>query len=101
VLVDKYIVGRELETDAVCDGTNVYIPGIMSTWNAPHPQRRQHQRLPTFSVSDQAKKTITDYTVRLGWHRHHRALQHPFIVAPDDKVYASRSTPVPAVRFHS
>ena len=51
VLVDHYITGKELETDAVCDGENVYIPGIME-----HVERtRVHSAdsntvYPTFSV---------------------------------------------------
>ncbi len=67
VLVDKYIVGKELETDAVCDGENVYIAGIME-----HVERTGVHSgdsisvYPTFSVSDEAKAKITDYTVRLG-----------------------------------
>ncbi len=67
VLVDKYIIGKELETDAVCDGENVYIPGIME-----HVERTGIHSgdsisvYPTFSVSEKAKQTIVDYTVRLG-----------------------------------
>ena len=67
VLVDKYIVGKELETDAVCDGEHVYIAGIME-----HVERTGVHSgdsisvYPTFSVSNEAKQTIMDYTVRLG-----------------------------------
>ncbi|NLI21367.1 MAG: carbamoyl-phosphate synthase large subunit [Clostridiales bacterium] len=67
VLVDKYIFGKELETDAVCDGENVYIPGVME-----HVERTGIHSgdsisvYPTFSISDKAKQTIVDYTVRLG-----------------------------------
>ncbi|MEA4928812.1 MAG: carbamoyl-phosphate synthase large subunit, partial [Candidatus Limiplasma sp.] len=67
VLVDKYIIGKELETDAVCDGENVYIPGVME-----HVERTGIHSgdsisvYPTFSVSAQAKQTIVDYTARLG-----------------------------------
>ena len=95
VLVDKYIVGRELETDAVCDGTNVYIPGIME-----HVERTGIHSgdsisvYPTFSVSDQAKKTITDYTVRLGLGIGIVGLYNiQFIVAPGDKVYVIEVNP--------
>ena len=46
VLVDKYIVGRELEVDAVCDGREVFVPGIMElVERTGHPLRRLHQRL--------------------------------------------------------
>ena len=67
VLVDHYITGKELETDAVCDGENVFIPGIME-----HVERTGVHSgdsisvYPTFSVSEKAKQTIIDYTVRLG-----------------------------------
>ena len=67
VLVDHYVTGKELETDAVCDGENVYIPGIME-----HVERTGVHSgdsisvYPTFSVSEKARQTIIDYTVRLG-----------------------------------
>ncbi|MDD3335461.1 MAG: carbamoyl-phosphate synthase large subunit [Eubacteriales bacterium] len=67
VLVDHYIIGKELETDAVCDGENVYIPGVME-----HVERTGIHSgdsisvYPTFSVSEKARQTIIDYTVRLG-----------------------------------
>ncbi len=67
VLVDKYITGKELETDAVCDGENVFVPGIME-----HVERTGVHSgdsisvYPTFSISEKAKQTILDYTVRLG-----------------------------------
>ena len=67
VLVDKYIVGKELEVDAVCDGTDVFVPGIME-----HVERTGIHSgdsisvYPTFSVSQKAKDTILDYTKKLG-----------------------------------
>lgn len=67
VLVDKYIMGKELEVDAICDGENVFIPGIME-----HVERTGVHSgdsisvYPTFSVSDDVKKKIIDYTVKLG-----------------------------------
>lgn len=67
VLVDKYITGKELEVDAVCDGVDVFIPGIME-----HVERTGIHSgdsisvYPTFSVSDKAKGTILEYTKRLG-----------------------------------
>ena len=67
VLVDKYIVGKELEVDAVCDGKDVFVPGIME-----HVERTGIHSgdsisvYPTFSVSEKAKKTILDYTKKLG-----------------------------------
>jgi len=67
VLVDRYISGKELEVDAVCDGVDVFIPGIMQ-----HVERTGVHSgdsisvYPPFSISDQVKETIVDYTVRLG-----------------------------------
>ncbi len=67
VLVDKYISGKELEVDAVCDGTDVFVPGIME-----HVERTGVHSgdsisvYPTFSVSKKAKETILEYTRQLG-----------------------------------
>ena len=67
VLVDKYIMGRELEIDAICDGTDVFIPGIME-----HVERTGVHSgdsisvYPTFTASQKVKDKIIDYTVKLG-----------------------------------
>ena len=67
VLVDKYISGKELEVDAICDGNDVFIPGIME-----HVERTGVHSgdsisvYPTFSVSQEIKDKILDYTVKLG-----------------------------------
>ncbi len=67
VLVDKYITGKELEVDAVCDGSDVFIPGIMQ-----HVERTGIHSgdsisvYPTFSISEKVKQTIIGYTVKLG-----------------------------------
>ncbi|MFI3297440.1 MAG: carbamoyl-phosphate synthase large subunit [bacterium] len=67
VLVDKYLMGKELEVDAICDGTDVFIPGIME-----HVERTGIHSgdsisvYPTFSVSEAVKNKIINYTVRLG-----------------------------------
>ena len=67
VLVDKYIVGKELEIDAVCDGKDVFVAGIME-----HVERTGVHSgdsisvYPTFSVSQKAKEKILDYTKKLG-----------------------------------
>ena len=67
VLVDRYIMGRELEVDAICDGKGVFIPGIME--HVEHTGIHSGDSIsvyPTFSVSQKAKDKIIDYTVRLG-----------------------------------
>ncbi|MBP3541199.1 MAG: carbamoyl-phosphate synthase large subunit [Clostridia bacterium] len=95
VLVDHYITGKELETDAVCDGENVYIPGIME-----HVERTGIHSgdsisvYPTFSVSEKAKQTIIDYTVRLGLGIGIVGLYNiQFIVDKNDNVYVIEVNP--------
>ena len=67
VLVDKYIVGRELEVDAVCDGKEVFVPGIMELVERTGIHSGDSISVyPTFSVSDRARETILEYTRRLG-----------------------------------
>lgn len=95
VLVDKYIVGKELEVDAVCDGKSVFVPGIME-----HVERTGIHSgdsisvYPTFSVSEQARKTILNYTEKLGLGIGIVGLFNiQFIVAPDDNVYVIEVNP--------
>lgn len=67
VLVDKYIMGRELEVDAVCDGNDVFIPGIMQHVEKTGVHSGDSISVyPTFSVSETVREKIIDYTVRLG-----------------------------------
>lgn len=67
VLVDKYISGKELEVDAVCDGTDVFVPGIMEHVEKTGIHSGDSISVyPTFSVSQKVKDTILDYTRRLG-----------------------------------
>ncbi len=95
VLVDKYIMGKELEVDAICDGKDVFIPGIME-----HIERTGIHSgdsisvYPTFSVSQAVKDQIIDYTVKLG-----RAIgivglfNIQFIVDNNDCVYVIEVNP--------
>ena len=67
VLVDRYIMGRELEVDAICDGKDVFISGIMEHVEKTGIHSGDSISVyPTFSVSQKAKDKIIDYTVRLG-----------------------------------
>ena len=67
VLVDKYIMGRELEVDAICDGKDVFIPGIMEHVEKTGIHSGDSISVyPTFSVSQTVKARIIDYTIRLG-----------------------------------
>ncbi len=67
VLVDKYIIGKELEVDAVCDGKDVFIPGVMEHVEKTGIHSGDSISVyPTFSISQKVKDTIIDYTVKLG-----------------------------------
>lgn len=95
VLVDKYIIGKELEVDAICDGKDVFIPGIME-----HVERTGVHSgdsisvYPTFSVSQQVKDTIIDYTKQLGMAIGIIGLFNiQFIVDENDKVFVIEVNP--------
>lgn len=67
VLVDKYIMGRELEVDAVCDGKDVFIPGIMEHVEKTGIHSGDSISVyPTFDIDESIKEKIIDYTVKLG-----------------------------------
>ena len=67
VLVDKYIRGKELEVDAVCDGQDVFVPGIMELVERTGVHSGDSISIyPTFSVSDKVKGTILQYAKKLG-----------------------------------
>ena len=95
VLVDKYIMGKELEVDAVCDGENVFVPGIME--HVEHTGVHSGDSIsvyPSFSVSEKAKKTILDYTVRLGKEIGIKGLYNiQFIVDANEDVYVIEVNP--------
>lgn len=95
VLVDKYIEGRELETDAICDGEQVMIPGIME-----HVERTGVHSgdsisvFPTFSTSEKVLAAILDYTRRLGLGIGIRGLYNiQFIVDRQENVYIIEVNP--------
>ena len=95
VLVDKYIMGKEAEVDAICDGTDVFIPGIME-----HVERTGIHSgdsisvYPSFSLSDAVKQKMIDYTVRLGKAIGIIGLYNiQFIVDNEDKVYVIEVNP--------
>ncbi len=67
VLVDQYIMGREMEVDAVCDGKEVFIPGIMEHVEKTGIHSGDSVSVyPPFSASQKVKDTIIDYARRLG-----------------------------------
>ena len=67
VLVDKYIQGKEVEVDAICDGVDVFVPGIMELVERTGIHSGDSISVyPTFSVSDKVRGTILQYTKKLG-----------------------------------
>ncbi len=66
ILVDKYMMGKEIEVDAICDGENILIPGIMEHLERAGVHSGDSISVyPTQTVSDKIKKVIVDYTERL------------------------------------
>ena len=95
VLVDRYIMGRETEVDAICDGTDVFIPAIME-----HVERTGIHSgdsisvYPSFSLSEKVKKQIIDDTVQLGRAIGIKGLFNiQFIVDEHDDVYVIEVNP--------
>ena len=96
VLVDKYIMGKEAEVDAICDAEgNVFIPGIME--HVEHTGVHSGDSIsvyPSFSLSAKVKEQMIDYTIRLG-----RAIgiiglyNIQFIVDAEEKVYVIEVNP--------
>jgi len=67
VLVDKYIVGKEVEVDAICDGRNVFVPGIMELVERTGVHSGDSISVyPPFGISDKVKGTILGYAKKLG-----------------------------------
>ena len=67
VLIDRYIVGKEVEVDAVCDGHQVFLPGIMELVERTGVHSGDSTSVyPPFSIPQSVKDTIADYTTRLG-----------------------------------
>ena len=67
VLVDKYIMGKEVEVDAVCDGEQVFIPGIMELVERTGVHSGDSTSVyPPFSISQKVRDTICEYTTKLG-----------------------------------
>lgn len=94
ILIDKYLMGKELEVDAVCDGTDILIPGIME-----HVERTGVHSgdsisvYPAHTVSDQVKETIAEYSRRLAKALHVRGLINIQFIAMNDEVYVIEVNP--------
>ncbi len=95
VLVDKYIRGKEVEVDAICDGTNVFVPGIMELVERTGVHSGDSISVyPSYSLSDKVKETILDYTKRLGLGIGIIGLFNiQFIVDQDDQVFIIEVNP--------
>ena len=94
ILVDKYLQGKEIEVDAVCDGEDILIPGIME-----HIERAGIHSgdsisvYPARTISQKAKETIADYTAKLARSLHVKGMINiQFIVCGDD-VYVIEVNP--------
>ena len=67
VLVDKYIIGKEVEVDAICDGRDVFVPGIMELVERTGVHSGDSISVyPTFSISNKVKGIILQYAKKLG-----------------------------------
>ncbi len=95
VLVDKYISGKELEVDAICDGKDVFVPGIMELVERTGIHSGDSISVyPTFSISEKVRATILDYTKRLGLGIGIIGLYNiQFIVDKDDRVFIIEVNP--------
>ena len=95
VLIDKYVLGRECEVDAVCDKTDVFIPGVMEHIEGTGVHSGDSISVyPPMSLSKKVKDTITDYTIRLGLEIGIIGLFNiQFIVDKDDNVYIIEVNP--------
>jgi carbamoyl-phosphate synthase large subunit len=95
VLVDKYIIGKELEVDAICDGYDVFVPGIMELVERTGVHSGDSISVyPTFSVSDKVKGIILQYAKKLGLGIGIKGLYNiQFIVDKKEDVYIIEVNP--------
>ena len=94
ILVDKYIMGKEIEVDAICDGTDILIPGIME-----HIERTGIHSgdsisvYPAQSITEGNKKTIVDYTEKLARALHVKGMINIQFIVDGDNVYIIEVNP--------
>ena len=95
VLVDKYITGKEVEIDAICDGRDVFVPGIMELVERTGIHSGDSISVyPTFSISNKVKGIILQYAKKLGLGIGIVGLYNiQFIVDKNDKVYIIEVNP--------
>ncbi len=94
ILVDKYLQGKELEVDAVCDGTDILIPGIME-----HIERTGVHSgdsisvYPAHTITAKVKETIAEYTRRLAKALHVKGLINIQFIAVGEEVFVIEVNP--------
>ena len=94
ILVDKYIMGKEIEVDAICDGTDILIPGIME-----HIERTGIHSgdsisvYPAKSISENNKKTTVDYTEKLARALHVKGMINIQFIVDGENVYIIEVNP--------
>lgn len=94
ILVDKYLMGKEIEVDAVCDGEEILIPGIME-----HIERAGIHSgdsisvYPAQTISETAKKTIEEYTRRLAKSLHVIGMINIQFIVCGEEVYVIEVNP--------
>ncbi len=94
ILVDKYLMGKEVEVDAVCDGEDILIPGIME-----HVERAGIHSgdsisvYPARSLSDKIKRVLEDYTKKLATSLHVIGLINIQFIVYQDEVYVIEVNP--------
>ncbi|MBR5359716.1 MAG: carbamoyl-phosphate synthase large subunit, partial [Lachnospiraceae bacterium] len=94
ILVDKYLQGKEIEVDAICDGTDILIPGIME-----HIERTGVHSgdsisvYPAPTIGKEIKAKITDYTQRLAKALHVKGMINIQFIVMDDEVYVIEVNP--------
>ena len=95
VLVDKYIIGKEVEVDAICDGRDVFVPGIMELVERTGIHSGDSISVyPTFGVTDKVKGIILQYAKKLGLGIGIKGLYNiQFIVDKNDDVYIIEVNP--------
>ena len=95
VLVDHYIEGREVEVDAICDGYNVFVPGIMELVERTGVHSGDSMSVyPPFSISNKVKGIILQYAKKLGLAIGIRGLYNiQFIVDENDDVFVIEVNP--------
>ncbi len=95
VLIDHYIKGKEVEVDAVCDGENIFVPGIMELVERTGVHSGDSISVyPPCNLSDNVKNIILDYTEKLGLGIGIKGLFNiQFIVDASEKVYIIEVNP--------